>query len=151
MSWVSNISIFPFAFPSDFPRLALTSHHAQQPVGPAAAIDDRLSSFSSLSTASYGILTTIQSHKNLPKIAPKMIEMKMKPLNDMTSNISKYATPNVIPWIIALTSCCKLVARNVAKWVPSVFAGPSQQFEGIAFVSAACWMRSWRWNWRRRY
>ncbi len=69
----------------------------QHPVGPAASIDDLRTSFSCLKTASKGILTTIQSHKNLPKIAPRMIEMKIHPLKDMTINMSKYATPIVTP------------------------------------------------------
>lgn len=53
-------------------------HQAQHPVGPAALTEALLSSFSP--ALSYGILTTNQSHKNLPKIAPRIIEMKIYPL-----------------------------------------------------------------------
>jgi hypothetical protein len=73
----------------------LPSVYAQHPVGPAAPIDDLLSSFSS--GLLYGILTTNQSHKNFPKIAPRITEIKIYPLKFITSNITMYAKPSVTP------------------------------------------------------
>jgi len=68
----SNI---PLAAAHSFTFLAT---HAQHPVGPAASNAPALTSFSS--TLTYSIRTTIQSQRNLPSIAPKMILMKMYPL-----------------------------------------------------------------------